>query len=225
MPTARLDDIEEFAPQKAPAPSSKEVIHKSASDEQDGAGTKPEEERHEWSSTQINVPEAIARAIQEFAAKIPEEQIGEEGREDESHVTVLYGIDTEDPDTAAVAFHGQRPIRIKFGTLSLFKNDDADVLKLDVDSPALNDLNEEIRGVLPHVDKQLKYVPHCTVAYLKPGEGDRYVGRSLPGATYRRFIADAVVFSSKDGSKSDIPLGSPKSERNIRQPVQPEPLT
>ncbi len=222
MPTAKLEDVAQILP--APVPPSKEVIQEPASEEADGAGAEPEAKRHEWSSTQINLPEPIAKAIQEFAAKIPDEEIGEEGREDDSHVTILYGIDTEDSDVAAVAFHGQRPVKVKLGRLSLFKNDDADVLKLDVDSPDLIDLNEEIRGLLPHVEKQMKYVAHATVAYLKPGEGDKYVGKSVPGASGKKFTADTVVFSSKNGSRSEIPLGGQSKQTAKPSPEEiPEP--
>lgn len=167
---------------------------------------------HEWSSTQVNLPGDIGNAIVAFAATIPETLLAPDGREDEPHVTVLYGIDPTDATSAREALKNSDPIRLKLGKLSLFETDDADVLKLDVESPDLEAMNRELREQVPHVEKQSEYIPHATVAYLKPGDGAEYIGKPVPGATGKRVKLDTVKFTSKDGSSSEIKLGNSSAQ-------------
>lgn len=211
MPTARLEDIEtpdSAAPDtEAPAPPEQEVIPKPASD-------KPEGQAHEWSSTQVNMPPEIAQAVLAFAQSIPPEKIisGKDEGQGEPHTTLLYGIDSTDAAPIKAALQDAEPVRLKLGKLGLFENDDADVLMIEVESPDLEALNAQLRAEVPHVDKQLEYHPHLTIAYLKPGEGAEFVNKGAPGITGKRMKLDTVKFSSKDGTVVDIPLGQSSAE-------------
>lgn len=162
--------------------------------------------KHDWSSAQFNMPPEIAMAIKDFSRDIDKQRMTVDGREKEPHITILYGIETDDPSKIIDAPRDKGPISLKIGKLSLFQNDDADVLKLGVDSSDLHDLNKHLRGELPHVDKQDDYAPHCTVCYLKSGEGSRFVGKSIEGATGETVQGHTVRFSSKSGAKRDIAL-------------------
>lgn len=179
------------------------------------AANKPEaaaEPERKYSSTQVNMPEEIAKSVRDFGLKIPEAKLAEEGREKEPHTTVLYGIHAAEPADTRTAIEGHGPITVKIGKLSVFKTKDADVLKFDVESPDLHALNAKVASAVEHTNTHPKYIPHITVAYLKPGEGKQYAGRPIPGVTGKTVTFDKVIFSPHEGEKSEIDLS------NVGQP-------
>ena len=165
-------------------------------------------EKREVGSTQFNLPESIAAVIQKFAAKIPKTSLAPDGIETESHVTAKYGLTGDDPQEVRDALVGEKPIKVKLGTLSVFpasESGNADVLKLDVESPDLHRINLKLSG-LPHIDTHTGYKPHATVAYLKPGEGHKYAGKPLPGVTGKTVDLAELTFSDKDKKRETIKL-------------------
>lgn len=188
--------------------------------------TEPE---HKFSSTQVNLPERHATLIKSFANKIPDDKLAEGGREDEPHATVLYGLHANEPSHVSAALHGEEPITAKIGKLSLFPANKGqqsrggrqyDVLKLDVESPDLHRLNEKVSKSGEVTNNFPEYTPHITVAYLKPGEGAKYVGKSIPGVTGSTIKFNSVVFSPHEGEKTQIPLKSVSGPR-VRQTPTP----
>lgn len=169
-------------------------------------GAKTEESTHDFSSTQLNLPDSAATAVRNFGGLIPREKLAEDGLENEPHITVKYGLESNEPAEVQKIVEGFGPVTAKVGRLSVFKNKDADVLKLDVDSPQLRELNKKI-AELPNADEHPEYSPHITVAYLKPGEGAKYVGRVLPNATGKTITFGDVTFSPAKGENLDIHLG------------------
>ncbi len=169
-----------------------------------GRSAQPKEE-HEYSSTQFNMPENIADAVMKFGKSIPDAAIGEEGREMEPHVTAFYGLKSGSPEDTRGALKDQEPITVKLGKTSLFENDDADVLKIDVDSPELEAINKKLRK-FPNGNEHPEFEAHVTIAYLKPGKGKPYAGKSIPDITGKSVPLDTLIFSSKNGEKTHIPL-------------------
>lgn len=165
------------------------------------------EPKRQFSSTQLNLPDEHAQAIKDFAAKIPDADLAGDGREDKPHVTVKYGLHGEDPDAVRELLANQPPITVKLGKTSMFpagESGNGDVVKADVDSPELHALNKKIADALPHTDTHPDYKPHATIAYVKPGEGKKYVGdSSLAGRT---MTIDHLTFSGKNGKMVEIPL-------------------
>ena len=162
-------------------------------------------EPHKFSSTQVNLPSQYHAAFQRAAASIPDAELAADGREAEPHITVKYGLHAGEPSGTVAALSGEGPITAKIGKVSIFKGDDADVVKLDVNSPDLHRLNKKI-ATQPHTDTYPIYQPHITLAYVKPGEGAKYVGRSVPGLTGETVPFDSVTFSAKDRTQTPIPL-------------------
>jgi hypothetical protein len=74
---------------------------------------KAEGDLHDYSSTQVNVPEPERGIILEMAAQVAEEDLDleEGGRETEPHITVKFGLHTNDPHDVAMALEGQGPVR------------------------------------------------------------------------------------------------------------------
>lgn len=163
-------------------------------------------EGRKFSSTQMNLPEGIAKHVRAFAAKIPKEHLAQDGVEDRPHVTVLYGIHSDKANDTQKALRDQKAVTLHLKHASIFSNPEHDVLKMDVHSPELHKLNAHLKDHLQHTETHPEYKPHATIAYLKPGEGKKYVGTVIPGATWKKIAMDHVVFSPKDSEKTDIPL-------------------
>lgn len=171
-----------------------------------------------YSSTQLNLPEPVAQKLQAVAESIPEDQLAEGGRETEPHVTVKYGLHTTDAEAVRRVLADQPPITVTLGKLSVFPDrGQGDVLKADVDSPALRALNATIAEALEATDSFPDYQPHATIAYLKPGVAASYVGRDdVEGETV---TIDQVAFTTPTGERVMIALaGAAAAEPRDDQP-------
>lgn len=124
------------------------------------------------------------------------------GREENPHVTVLYGIHSDVPDEDVEKLIDEvKPPKIELGKVSIFENSKFDVLKFEIDSPDLNKLNEKFKS-LPYTSDFPDYKAHCTIAYLKKGMGKKYADKlnSKPTLIVK---SDKVVYSkATDTGKS-----------------------
>jgi 2'-5' RNA ligase len=104
---------------------------------------------------------------------IPAEDVHDEGLETEPHVTLLYGLHSDEIEDSKVieASKGEYET-ITLHNLSLFENEKYDVLKFDVKGDGLHAANKRL-SKLPHTTNFPDYHPHCTVGYLMPGKGKK----------------------------------------------------
>jgi 2'-5' RNA ligase len=180
-----------------------------------------EPSEHKFSSTQVNLPPEIAGEIIAFGRRIPASDLAEDGREGEPHITVKYGLHGWDPKFVEDALAGEGPVEVTFGKVSLFENDDFDVVKVEIESEGLRRLNKKVSDAQPNTENFPEYKPHATIAYVKKGEGAKYVGNNfLEGRT---ITLDKVIFSGRDGERVEIPLKA-KSETDL-QPGEREETT
>ena len=122
--------------------------------------------------------------ILEFIKKIPNECVYEEvgenyGKEANPHVTVMYGLSPiEETRVKELLNKVPKKIVAELGKISKFSNADApyDVLKIEVKSPHLNKIHEMIRKNFENNYKWPQYNPHVTLAYVKKGTCNEYVG-------------------------------------------------
>ncbi len=146
-----------------------------------------------------------------LAAMVPDADLGEDGREENPHVTVRYGLHADGPETVAAVLKNAGPIKMTLGGLSAFRGSDADkpydVIFAEVNSPDLYRLNEALKA-LPHTDTWATYKPHATVAYVTAGLADKYL--ALLGGVGESCSAACVDFSTADKRHFTIPLGRPK---------------
>jgi 2'-5' RNA ligase len=133
------------------------------------------------------------------------------GFESEPHITLLYGIHNDVPDSEVETKIKQLKIgNIDFTETSKFDSEDYDVLKFTVKGETLNKANELLKE-LPHTSSFPNYEPHATIAYLKKGMFQKYktiiddfIFRDFPDGV--PFVLDRFVFSKADGTKIDYPI-------------------
>lgn len=170
---------------------------------------------HKFSSTQFNIEDGeYSRtqgnpedAIKQMAADIPDSDLTEDGRETEFHITVKYGIHTEKAELIREVVVGFGPVIVTLGKTSIFKGSgdrDFDVVKIDVGSDDLHRLNKLISDSVECTDTFADYHPHLTLAYVKKGLGEHYVGNDAVDGMVLNFTD--LLFSDKNRDKTEINL-------------------
>lgn len=155
-------------------------------------------------SVQIEPPAELCDIILEWGRlNIPDKVLhtgedGGTGRERECHVTVKYGmLAGAVPEKLREIAKATPPFPVVLGKVSLFTTSpDYDVVKLDVESPRLMELNRQVSAAIPNEDKFPDYRPHLTLAYVQKGTCDRLVGEDPFRAegVARQFLAAGMTF-------------------------------
>lgn len=168
---------------------------------------------HKFATTQVNFPSDFAESVKAFGRMIPDADICEEegGRETDIHATVKYGIHDSDPDgvRSVIRQNFHKPIEVETGKTSIFECNGYDVLKIDLLSAGLTLLNQLISDNCECTTTHSLYSPHVTIAYLKQGCGQKYVGHNWFAG--QSFAFDSIEFGSQSGAKTTIKLTGGKS--------------
>jgi len=122
------------------------------------------------------------------------------GYEKEPHVTVIYGLHDEDIDRGELYDHLKNiwSIRVTINQISIFETDEYDVVKFDV--PLVKDLKayrQFFEKFYPNTQTYDEYHPHMTIAYVKKGEGKKYVQKIEPF----KVLFNKSMYSYKDEKK------------------------
>ena len=144
----------------------------------------------------------------DFISKIDDSDLFETdndryGKETEPHCTILYGIHSDvSDDEVESLFEGldKSDFDIEIQGIDCFYNKDYDVLKMNVVSNKLNDLNTLAKS-LPYTSQYQDYKPHLTLGYLQKGKGSKYTD---PTFTMSIDSIDKIVYSKPNGEKIDI---------------------
>lgn len=178
-----------------------------------------QEQKFDYGSTQLDLTGQVAEDVTEFAKSLPENILVKEeadgGRETEPHITVLYGLDTTNEAQVRGLVQEAKPIEVELGEVSQFDtNEKYDVLKVDVVSDQLSELNAKLDKVLATPGKTFdEYQPHVTIAYVKKGSGQKYVGDTRFKG--QKITLNNLTFSSKDGRRVNIPLLGKTAENEV----------
>ncbi|MCC6681917.1 MAG: 2'-5' RNA ligase family protein [Phycisphaeraceae bacterium] len=145
-----------------------------------------------------------------------------DGRENEPHITVKFGLHSADPQQVANLLKGIGPIRVKFGRISHFPpapySRGGAVLKYDIESPDLMAINALISDRLEVTDTYKHYVPHATIAYVQPGFVAKYEGDGA--LTGKEATIDKIMFAGADGKRYEITL---RGKASPPKPWPPRP--
>ena len=122
------------------------------------------------------------------------------GKEYEPHITVLYGLHSNeiDDDEVFSQIIDREPPQLNMSNITLFNNPKYDVVKFDVEGDGLHDMNKILRDNFPYTNDYPEYHPHSTIAYVKPGMGEKYVQKLSKPFVLR---PNKLVYSKPDGSK------------------------
>lgn len=163
---------------------------------------------HSFSTTHVLLPQHFAQPLLTFGATLPDSELHEKGRETEPHVTIKYGLHTNDAEDVKAVLADMPPIRLTFGETGIFTRDDFDVLFVTVSSPDLARLHRRLSRRLENTATHAGYTPHATIAYLQPGEGQKYVGKSIlhAGASPLTLTVNTIIFSNTKGEQTPIAL-------------------
>jgi 2'-5' RNA ligase len=165
----------------------------------------------------IPVPKEVRDyVLKEIAPNIPFQDLNTEqnetlfGIEPETHITLLYG--PEGDVKPALAKHFTKPITIKTtGKIGYFDNEDASVAYLAVESPDLAELHYKLRDELPNNQREGDYVPHITIAYLKPGS-------RLDSDKVKEFEWEVskILCGNPGGDVNEILVGGEEPEEHVK---------
>ena len=172
-------------------------------------------EARSFSCLMGQLPRDLSAGVHHIASQIhPNDVLHAAFEENEyPHVTVLYGLHTTNPDEVFAHLkrnNAVRPLTMTLGDLDVFRHRDQDVLKINVHSPDLDHLHS-VAKKLPNSFSFPSYNPHVTVAYLKPGLGEKYIGitNHLDG---REVTIGGLTFSTPKKRISYIPMRAPSVE-------------
>jgi len=168
---------------------------------------------HDYSSLLVELPEDLTDNIISWGFDyVPSDYLFTDtkdptfGREDNIHITVLYGVHTGDAGDVSGLFTKEKEFDCTLGKIDLFtRNSKFDVLVVSVECEDLDKLNRKMRKEIEATESYPVFVPHVTIGYLKKDHGKQYIGdETFKG---EKFKIDKLIFSSKNGSRTSIPLG------------------
>lgn len=128
------------------------------------------------------------------------------GKESEPHVTALYGLHDEINASHCkdvLKWLITKPFEIKLIGIDCFENENFDVVIFKIESDLLMDANKLLQQ-FPFTTDHPDYKPHMTIAYVKKGEGKKYV-KELGEPV--KLTMNQIVFSDSSRNKVtwDIP--------------------
>ncbi len=159
----------------------------------------------DYSSTQFDVKDKeVLREIERIQDTLSPEDVRE--LEDIPHVTIRYGLFDQPYMVESIRsmVWEMGPIAVRIGELSTFQTEEGDVLKFDIESAQLRELNARLK-LLPNYER-FGYHPHMTVAYLSSGKGEQYVQSS--SITGKTLIFDTLVYSDSERNREEILLAN-----------------
>jgi 2'-5' RNA ligase len=163
---------------------------------------------------EIDKQESIYAKIKAIAKKIKKEDLSEDGREDDLHVTLKYGLDTEDPALIRPLLDSEGKITLEIKKLDYFgakeTKQDFDVVILRVDSDQIQELHETITDTFKDSgETHPKYLPHITLAYVKRGLGKDIVielRKDAEDLIGKKIVFKEALFSTPEEKKTVIKL-------------------
>lgn len=148
----------------------------------------------------FDFPENISTSIKDWAKNnISPKKLVNDGLEDETHVTILWGVHSESPKDTFNVLTNTESFEIELGFISKFEPEDCDVLKIDVNPSKLQNLRKILEKNVPNTQTHDSYKPHVTLAYVAKNSCNELIGCDYFKGT--KVLVNAVDFSSSDGTR------------------------
>lgn len=135
----------------------------------------------------------------------------EYGLETDPHLTLIFGINSTENDSKKIIerINKYKPIKLNIGEVSMFETDKYDVIKIDVKPNKellkyRNDLIENTKNTQTYDE----YHPHLTVAYIKKGEGKKYLKKIKIDRLGKELEFDTIKYSDSNYKKKTIKLNN-----------------
>lgn len=155
--------------------------------------------KYDKSIVMFRLPSDIKKEVLNICEKnIIDEALNDEGRDEDTHITIKWGLLTNKFEDFDDFFIDTKRIEIEIGEISLFEQDDQDVVKINIKSPALHRLNKRISETFENETTHKDYKPHITLCYVEKGKcPESLLGKcSLTG---KKVIIDKVIFQNQYG--------------------------
>ena len=188
---------------------------------------------HEYQSVQLKMPNEIAEAVRVFQSQIPVSvlNIKEGGLEDRAHVTVLYGLENRSVADIRKIFEDFGPVTVWFGKVKAFLAADtgkpADVLYVEVVGRQIDILHLLVSTYLPSISTNPFFKPHMTIAYLNPGEANKFTGEFF-WQEGQSAVVDSIEFADVNENLQAVKLSEERqieSRAYARVPEWVRPLS
>lgn len=178
------------------------------------------QETYDYSCVLFDIPKDIAKKAQEICIENIMDEVlyeideshGDDikyGRETDSHVTIKWGLHTDDPEEVRELLENFPAFEIKLGKISLFESKDTkeeyEVLKIEVIGSDLRRLNKKISETFKVTDTHKEYKPHMTLCYIKKGKCPKVLLGDCK-LTGKKIKIKEVLFSDKKGNKTKFKL-------------------
>jgi 2'-5' RNA ligase len=159
-------------------------------------------------------PQEIVNAMLDLNESIADEDLAGDGREDHPHITVRYGINTDDVKKIEELLAKTASFSVKLEKTGVFppskSSDGAAVVYISASSPELSSLHAALgnTGCFKPSDFP-DYKPHMTLAYVKTEVADKYAG--LDVLQGQEFKVTSLTISDKNKVKTEVTLGESKA--------------
>jgi SPP1 gp7 family putative phage head morphogenesis protein len=158
--------------------------------------------KYSYDLVQYNLAPEDAKKV--LAIPVDEADWAEKGREQEPHITVLFGllgVTAEQIQTAIEDIPTKITVDI-IGLHSFPAGEDGEPLVLLVKSDELVRLRNALAYTFEHFDSHGGgYVPHITIGYLKPGTAAKYV---CPIPDWEQINLSELILSRKDNTTAPL---------------------
>jgi 2'-5' RNA ligase len=132
----------------------------------------------------IEVPQDLKNVLSKWSIdNISDKSLAYAARDNprvtEFHITVKYGIYTNNPNDIYPIISNTSPFSVKLGDISTFDYDDYQILKVDIRGSRLHVLHSQLMKRIKNEETHVKYQPHITLAYMKYGEANKFISNDI----------------------------------------------
>lgn len=173
----------------------------------------------EWDCAYIRLPQEITDQIQKWIGiNIPHDWVYEStvdrsfGIEQESHCTLLYGLDPMECDYQKVQQkmieNAFQPIRFSLEEIGMFPtNEGYVVLKMEAQGKDLHHIHDFLKNTFKNHDSHPIYNPHCTLCYIKK-EHEQDIKQFIGDRIFRvcDMTAKSFIYSDQGNHKHEVKL-------------------